>query len=157
MLIFTIIRNVFEKYHLPTLTLSLIFLGLGFLTFVDSVVVKRHEAEQISSYSIGEEISFFPCIVYGKTKDNNMLARDFYGGIVITNHRIENIPTNSFAVIHGTLGGDRDFLVTDIHVESNIVSKIWVSLFALIYIFWKLIRNLKFTTKGIVLLPLERE
>ena len=146
-----------ENYPFPTLIFSLIFLGMGFLIFVNSVVIKRHQAEQISNYSVGEEILFFPCLVYGKTKDNNMLARDLYGGIVITNHKIEDVPVNSFAVLSGTLGEKREFLVTDLHVEDNIIIKILISLFALFYIFWKLIRNLKFTTKGLVLLPLEHE
>jgi hypothetical protein len=139
----------FEKRIYWIAILSLLNLVLGLFLFETTVMKKRSRSEQISTYAPGDKVPFIWGQVYGNTKDNKVIIRDFSGGLVQTDFITDDLDINEHVIITGKVGMGRNFLMDKIERFPNHNLKFIVSIVILLTLFWKLIKIIELTPEGL--------
>jgi hypothetical protein len=143
--------DFFEKriYWIVIFSLFNLILGLGL--FETTVMKNRFRSEQISSYVPGDKVPFIQGRMNGYTEDNKMVIRDFSGGLIKTDifRGSIDIKENLNVIITGKVGPEREFLTDEIEIFPYRNLKVIVSIAVLFVVFWKVIKNVELTPRGL--------
>ena len=113
----------------------------------------RFSEEQFSDFSPGETVEHIWCSVVGRTNDGNLIFEDIMGGQMKTTLKDEGYPVGAHVILTGKIGQNRGLIIEKIQVFQYIRIKFAVSILAVMILFWKLLREIKLTSKGLFISP----
>ena len=102
--------------------LSVLFFLLFLLKFDREIAIPRIQNQKITNYSAGDKILDFPAKYLGKTKKGDPIIKDLYGSILWIKEA-PNYPENSYLLLSGQIGKNREVIVDKMLVFPKIFLK----------------------------------
>ena len=144
------IQKLFDEKPLLICLLSVLFFLLFLLKFDREIAIPRIQNQKITNYSVGDKILHFPAKYLGKTKKGDPKIKDLYGSILWINE-VPNYPENSYLLLSGQIGKNREVIVDKMLVFPKIFLKFFVSILVVLLLAIKLVKNVRLTPKGMEL------
>jgi hypothetical protein len=143
-------QKLFEGQPLLICLLSVFFTIVFLLQFDREMALPRIRNQQITHFSSGDKIFHIPAKYFGKTKTGEPLIKDLYGSILL----IDEAPyylENTYIIVSGKIGKNREIIVDEMRVFPDIFWKFFVSFLAVLLLAIKLVKNVRFTSRGLEL------
>jgi hypothetical protein len=114
------------------------------------MALPRIQKQQITHFSSGDKIFHIPGKYLGKTKTGDPLIKDLYGSILWVDESPQYLE-NTYIIVSGQIGKNREIIVDEIRVFPGNFWKFFVSILAVLLLAIKLVKNIRFTSRGLEL------
>ena len=147
------IPRFFERYSFILGLCSVVILIFGLFYFESTVAQKRFLAIQIGQYQPGDQVEFMRATVSGTTGEGMLILEDIVGAKIVTDLKNNSFHSGDLVTLKGQIDKRRLFKIDTIDAYPSITIKVTLSLFAAIVLLWKLLGQVRISSKGLILSP----